>query len=103
MIDAACAYLQSARESDRDEFAPVYDEMIRVQKHHLNLLPGTRSIDTGYTPQDYTLYKELSQNIRALQRAALLNLRNQNKINDEVLRRLEQELDLFELRYSDSE
>jgi monovalent cation/hydrogen antiporter len=103
MIDAALAYLQSARESDRDEFAPVYDEMIRIQKHHLNLLPGARSLDTGYTPQDYALHKELSQNIRALQRAALLNLRNQNKINDDVLRRLEQELDLFELRYSDSE
>jgi len=31
-----------------------------------------------------------------------LNLRNQNKINDEVLRRLEQELDLFEIRYGES-
>jgi hypothetical protein len=58
-------------------------------------------VDTGYTPEDYALYGELSGNIRALQRAALLNLRNQNKINDEVLRRLEQELDLFDLRYAD--
>jgi monovalent cation/hydrogen antiporter len=101
MLDAALAYLQAARESDRAEFKPVYDELIRIQKHHLNLLPGTRRVDTGYTPQDYALYGELSQNIRALERAALLNLRNQNKINDEVLRRLEQELDLFELRYAD--
>jgi Na+/H+ antiporter len=103
MIDAACAYLQSARESDRPEFAPVYDELIRAQKHHLNLLPGPRHIDTGYTTQDYDLHLELSKSIRALQRAALLNLRNHNKINDEVLRKLEQELDLFDLRYSDSE
>ena len=101
MIDAALAYLQSARESDRPEFIPVYDELIRIQKHHLNLLPGMRHVDTGYTPEDYALYGELSRNIRSLQRAALLNLRNQNKINDQVLRRLEQELDLFELRYAD--
>ena len=101
MLDAALAYLKTARESDPGPFVPVYDELIRIQKHHLNLLPGTRRVDTGYTPEDYALYSELSQNIRALQRAALLNLRNQNKINDEVLRRLEQELDLFELRYAD--
>src|SRR6202046_2847254 len=101
MLDAALAYLKTARESDRPQFMPVYDELIRVQKHHMNLLPGTRRVDTGYTPEDYALYGELSGNIRALQRAALLNLRNQNKINDEVLRRLEQELDLFELRYAD--
>jgi CPA1 family monovalent cation:H+ antiporter len=101
MLDAALAYLKTARESDRTQFQPVYDELIRIQKHHMNLLPGARRVDTGYTPEDYALYGELCQNIRALQRAALLNLHNQNKINDEVLRRLEQELDLFELRYAD--
>ena len=102
MIDAALAYLQAGRDTDSVEFAPVYDDLIRIQDHHLNLLPGARRIDTGYTPKDYERYRELTANIRALQRAALLNLRNQNKINDEVLRRLEQELDLFELRYADS-
>jgi hypothetical protein len=66
-------------------------------------LPGTRQVETGYSSGDYERYLELTKNIRALQRAALLNLHNQNKINDEVLRRLEQELDLFELRYADSE
>ncbi len=84
------------------EFAPVYDELIRIQKHHVNLLPGPRHIDTGYTPEEYERYRNLTRSIRALQRAALLNLRNQNKINDTVLRRLEQELDLFEIRYRDS-
>jgi len=76
--------------------------LIRVQKHHLNLLPGARHVDTGYTPAEYERYRDLTRSIRALQRAALLNLRNQNRINDDVLRRLEQELDLFEIRYRDS-
>jgi monovalent cation/hydrogen antiporter len=102
MIDAALAYLQTGRDDDSPEYAPVYDELIRVQKHHLNLLPGPRHVDTGYTPAGYERYRDLTGNIRALQRAALLNLRNQNRINDDVLRRLEQELDLFEIRDSDS-
>jgi hypothetical protein len=38
--------------------------------------------------------------VRNLQRAALLNLRNLNEINDDVLRRLEQELDIAEIRYA---
>src|SRR5277367_5821253 len=103
MIEAALAYLEQARELDNADFAPVYQDLIRIQKHHLNLLPGDRTVETGYTPEDYVRYRELSKNIRALQRAALLNMRNHNKINDEVLRRLEQELDLFEVRYASSQ
>jgi Na+/H+ antiporter len=103
MIEAALAYLEQARELDNSGFAPVYQDLIRIQKHHLNLLPGDRSVETGYTPEDYVRYRELSKNIRALQRAALLNMRNHNKINDELLRRLEQELDLFEVRYASSQ
>lgn len=103
MIDAALAYLEHARDTDLPEFKPVYDELIRVQQHHLNLLPGDHAVDTGYRPQDYERYRELSAQIRALQRAALLNLRNHNKINDQVLHRLEQELDLFELKFANSQ
>jgi hypothetical protein len=36
--------------------------------------------------------------LRAVERAALLELWNQNKINDEVLRELERELDLDDAR-----
>ena len=103
MIEAALAYLEQARELDNSGFKPVYQDLIRIQQHHLNLLPGDRSVETGYTPEDYVRYRELSKKVRALQRAALLNMRNHNKINDEVLRRLEQELDLFEVRYANSQ
>jgi CPA1 family monovalent cation:H+ antiporter len=103
MIEAALAYLEQARELDSAAFAPVYQDLIRIQKHHLNLLPGDRAVDTGYTPEDYVRYRELNENVRALQRAALLNMRNHNKINDQVLRRLEQELDLYDVRYASSQ
>ena len=102
MIDAALAYLEQARDTERPEFKAVYDELIRIQHHQSNLMPGSRAFDTGYRPEDYKRFREASAQIRALQRAALFNLRNHNKINDQVLRRLEQELDLFELRYAES-
>jgi monovalent cation/hydrogen antiporter len=102
LIDAALAYLEQARDADQPEFRPVYDDLMRFQYHQLNLLPGNRTFDTGYRTQDYARFREVSRHIRALQRAALLNLRNNNKINDQVLQQLEQELDSFELRYAGS-
>jgi monovalent cation/hydrogen antiporter len=100
IIEAALAYLEHAKDSDDAKFASVYDDLIRVQKHRMNLLPGNQMADTGYTVDHYNRFVEAARNVRSLQRAALLNLRNQNEINDEVLRRLEQELDVAEIRYA---
>lgn len=100
IIEAALAYLEHAKDSDDQKFASVYDDLIRVQKHRINLLPGNQMADTGYTVDHYKRFVEAARNVQSLQRAALLNLRNQNEINDEVLRRLEQELDVAEVRYA---
>ena len=96
MIEAALAYLEHARDQDAPEFASVYDELIRMQHHKLNLLDGKVSAESGDRPQDYARFRELSGHIRSLQRAALLHLRNEDKISDEVLRSVERDLDLFE-------
>jgi CPA1 family monovalent cation:H+ antiporter len=103
MIEAALAYLEHAREADPPEFAPVYDDLIRMQHHKLNLLQDRVTVETGYRTQDYQRFRELSGHIRSLQRAALLHLRNEDKINDEVLRNLERDLDLFEVQATSSD
>ena len=53
--------------------------------------------------EDYQRWTELLRQVAAIQHATVLHLRNQSKINDEVMRRLERELDLTEARYADSE
>lgn len=98
MIEAALAYLEHARDEDSPEFAPVYNDLMRTQNHKLNMLEGKISTKTGYRPEDYALLRTLTGHIRSLQRAALLHLRNEDKINDEVLRRLERDLDLYEVQ-----
>jgi len=103
MVQAAVAYLEHAREDDRPEFRPVYDELIRFERHRLNMIDGNVSEDTGYRPEGYKRLRQLSLQVRALQRATVLHLRNQNEINDEVMPRLEHELDLVEARFSTSE
>jgi monovalent cation/hydrogen antiporter len=102
MIEAALAYLESARESDGPEFEPVYDELIHVQRHRLNRLDAKEGAAADHDPRHYDRYIELTRKIRALQRATILNLRNQNQINDETLRKLEYELDLLDTQYAAS-
>jgi len=103
MIEAALAYLEHAREQDAPEFASVYDELIRMQHHKLNLLKGKVFAESGDRPQDYARFRELSGHVRSLQRAALLHLRNEDKISDEVLRSIERDLDLYEAQSTTSD
>ena len=98
MIEAALAYLEAACESDSSEFESVYRELMQVQKYRLNRLEA-RNATTAAGEQDATRYEryfDLSRKVRALQRATLLNLRNENQIGDETLRKLEYELDLLD-------
>ncbi|HSY58878.1 MAG TPA: Na+/H+ antiporter, partial [Terriglobales bacterium] len=100
MVQAALAYLESARESEGPEIEPVYDELIRLQRQRLSLLDAKASGDPGRDPEHYDRYLAISQHLRSLQRATILNLRNHNRINDETLRKLEYELDLLDTRYA---
>ncbi|MGB9470776.1 MAG: Na+/H+ antiporter [Candidatus Acidiferrum sp.] len=99
LIEAALAYLETARESDGTEFLPVYDELIRLQRLRLSRFEEAEAAGADYRPEQYDRYLALSRKIRALQRGALLNLRNNNQIGDETVRKLEYELDLVEAQY----
>jgi hypothetical protein len=46
--------------------------------------------------------RNLSQELRALERSTAVMLRNEDKINDEILRTIERELDLSEARYQNT-
>jgi Na+/H+ antiporter len=103
MVEAAVAYLEHAKEDASEEAAAVFDDLIRAQRRKLNMLENNEGADTGYRPEDYQRWREISRQVRALQRAAILNLRNHQKISDEVLRKLEYEIDLVEAGSSASE
>lgn len=98
MVEAAIGYLEAARKSDTEEFAPVYEELARFERRRLSALQhdgaSASAGQSGYRAEDYERMRAVLQNMRAVQRAAIFRLRNDNKINDDVLRRLEHELDL---------
>jgi len=100
MVNAAIAYLEHSREDAEPEFVPVYDELVHTYRRRLNALESNHEAEPGARPQDYEQWREISRQVGKIQRATVLLLRNQNKIDDEVMRKLERELDLNEARYS---
>jgi len=100
MVQAAVSYLDHARDDDQPQFAAVYDELSRLERRRLNLIYGAPSDDAEGGPEYYDRARELARQVRALQRATLLHMRNENEINDEVMRKLEHEIDSAEARFS---
>ena len=103
MVEAALAYLEHSRDDAGAEFTSVYDELIRLYRRRLNALDSNESAEQGYRREDYQRWTDLMRQVSAIQHATVLHLRNENKINDEVMRRLERELDLVEARYATSD
>lgn len=103
MAEAAIAYLEHAKEDCAPGDVGVFDDMIRSQRRRLNTLDQNEEVDAGYRPIDYRRWRDVSRQVRALQRAAILNLRNHHKISDEVMHKLEYEIDLVDAGYSASE
>jgi CPA1 family monovalent cation:H+ antiporter len=100
VVKAALVYLEHSRDDCPSEYEAAYDELIRIQRRRLNALESNDSAEHGYRPEDYQRWRDISKQVGRVQRAAVLHLRNQNKINDEVARTLERELDLAEARAS---
>ncbi len=103
MIEAAVAYLEHAKEDCAPTDMGVFEDMIRAQRRRLNSLDQNEEADAGYRPIDYRRWRQVSRQVRSLQRAAILNLRNHQKISDDLMRKLEYEIDLVDAGYSSSE
>ncbi|MDP9337728.1 MAG: Na+/H+ antiporter [Acidobacteriota bacterium] len=99
MIEAAIAYLNNRdRANEPPESTDLYDD---IHKHYTHRLANISHQDGQ--PHDtarelYDRYLALSQELLDTERNTAVRLRDEGRINDEVLRQLEHELDLSETR-----
>jgi monovalent cation/hydrogen antiporter len=100
MIEAALAHLEQARLKDGEEFAAVYNDIEKRYRHRLTNLIGQDDQGVMANRHAYARYLELSRSLLGTERQTALKLRGAGKINDEVLRKVEHELDLTETRLS---
>ncbi|MGC2402711.1 MAG: cation:proton antiporter, partial [Acidobacteriaceae bacterium] len=92
---AALDQLESAKLRDREEAAETYDDLANHYRHRLaNLKVDPNPKDVTALERHRTLFLEGV----AVERATAIRLRDEGRIGDTVLRRIERELDLEESR-----
>jgi monovalent cation/hydrogen antiporter len=99
IASSALTHLQSVRAKYPDEFAPVYDDISRRYARRLASLSNeTSGDDEAMTTKEFERYRAMLKELLRVERKTALGLRSEGQISDEVLRRIEHELDLSETR-----
>jgi monovalent cation/hydrogen antiporter len=100
VAQAALDQLENAKLRDRNEAAEVYDDLT----HHYRTRLASLKVDAN--PEDVKaseLHRMLFLEGIAVERATAIRLRDEGRIGDGVLRRIERELDLDESRLANDE
>ncbi len=94
VIQAALDHLEGASARDNHEFKKVYEDLMHHYRERLSSLKVNTS--PGEEVTDHERYLALSLESLRVERETAIRLRNESRINDSVLRRIERELDLSE-------
>lgn len=97
VIEAAVSHLEHAKEKDRKEFKELYEDLTRHYSQRLASLEAGEDDDDGDRAH-HARHLTLTLETLRVERETAIQLRDEGRINDEVLRRLERELDLTESR-----
>jgi NhaP-type Na+/H+ or K+/H+ antiporter len=98
MISAALQTLRQIREQGGEEQCQVYDQMEDYYRRRLIVLESDSPAEREHAAQQVEHFRLVAQQLRDVERAVALRLRDENKIHDHVLRTLEDELDLLDAR-----
>src|SRR5215813_9657312 len=96
ILQAALEHLGKARENDRTDFAEVFDDL---EAHYRDRLATLTEEEADTHSARHRRYLELSRELLRVERRTAVRLRNEGRINDELLREFERELDLAEARF----
>jgi|ERR1700739_88547 len=93
MLAAAINEIHTLRSRKDEENDEILADLLHHYEQQLEET-GTPIATTRLKTTSYDQYRRIESQLRSVERSAILHLRDQNKINDEVLRTLERELDL---------
>jgi len=98
VLEAALSRLQEMRKTDSPESRDLYDDLERHYQQRLASVRVSARDDDKVHAESYSRYLDLSRTLLATERDAALRLRDQGRINDEVQREMEHDMDLRETR-----
>jgi len=97
MVEGALAHLEGLREKDDEDLASMYEDLAHHYEHRMaSLQPADEK--GAVTRRHYARYLDVSSELLEDERRTAIGLRNAGRISDEVLRVIEQEIDLSALR-----
>ena len=100
ILNTVLDYLQDLTSNAKEDHAAIYEDLIRHYRARAALVEGGGGKRKEQREIAVARYEQnLSQELRALERSTAVMLRNEDKINDELLRTIERELDLSEARF----
>jgi CPA1 family monovalent cation:H+ antiporter len=97
-LGAAIRTLELGREVDGERFEHVYEDLLHRYQHRLAAVggvEGSEEMDAG----TYARLREIAAGAVKAERREAIRLRDEGRISDDTLRKLEREMDLQEARY----
>jgi CPA1 family monovalent cation:H+ antiporter len=94
VTEAALSHLEGAKQRDSEQSAAIYDDLVLHYRQRLASLQSRDESREDAGEHDRQL--GLSLEAMRVERETVIRLRDEGRINDEVLRRIERELDLSE-------
>lgn len=103
ILQAALDHLEQFRSSADSDSAEAYDDLAQHYRRCLATLAvdGDVNHTDGGNPNFYKHFIELSRELLRVERETAIHMRNQGRIGDELLRKIERELDLVEVRLAE--
>jgi CPA1 family monovalent cation:H+ antiporter len=99
MLLAALKELEKMRAADSPEYSPIYDNLAQLYQHRLASVPGEEEEQDSSRALTQR-YRAVSTKLRAVERATVIEMRNRKEISDAVMRKIEREIDLLDVRFS---
>jgi monovalent cation/hydrogen antiporter len=103
ILNTVLDYLKDLTRHAKSDHAAIYEDMVRHYQTRATLVEGGGEEMQPEREIALARYeRNLGQELRALERSTAVMLRNEDKINDELLRTIERELDLSEARFQNT-
>ena len=101
-LKEAIQFLEDKRKTCGEDLAHAYDDLIDRYQHRMADLEEDAA-DDGQSKRTYRQMLDLAEGAVRAERRAIIRLRDEGLISDDVLRTMEREMDLDETRYQATE
>ncbi|HEU5342375.1 Na+/H+ antiporter [Edaphobacter sp.] len=100
VLESAMMHLEAARAKDGLEMEHVYDDLMHRYRHRLAAVGGGEDDGSdGLGRETYARLRTISAGALQAERRTLIALRDEGRIGDDTLRKIEREIDLAATRY----